>query len=198
MVDSLRELALWLLVSVGLYLALAVVTYTPYDPGWSHSNYQGVLIQNAGGWLGAWCADVLVNLFGYLALLLPLTLIWHAVMVLYYGNDTDLERLRFLPVRWLGFSVTLGSGAILLDLYVRAQIIPMPSGPGGVLGQYLAPLALALLTPLGGVLLTIVAFVIGFTLLSNISWLKTMEAIGRFILGFLSLPFLPIIRFLRK
>src|SRR5260221_7393756 len=54
----------WLLVvaAVGV-LALVLVTYHKTDAGWSFSG-AGMPIQNKGGVVGAWIADVLLYLFG--------------------------------------------------------------------------------------------------------------------------------------
>ncbi|TDJ70900.1 MAG: cell division protein FtsK, partial [Proteobacteria bacterium] len=67
----LREAGLYVLGAIALYLLIALWTYHPSDPSWSHSGSSSRII-NAGGQAGAWIADLLFNLFGYAAYLFPL------------------------------------------------------------------------------------------------------------------------------
>lgn len=50
------------LVSFGIYLFLATVTYTPFDPGWMHISSDTQQVSNASGVAGAWISDLL---FGF-------------------------------------------------------------------------------------------------------------------------------------
>lgn len=59
----LRESSWLLLVGAALYLLLIFISYDRADPGWSHSGYVDSL-QNTGGYIGAWLADLLLFLFG--------------------------------------------------------------------------------------------------------------------------------------
>ena len=54
----------WLLVVAAVgFLALILLTYHKTDAGWSFSG-AGAPIQNKGGVVGAWVADILLYLFG--------------------------------------------------------------------------------------------------------------------------------------
>ncbi|MBT3410655.1 MAG: hypothetical protein HN430_08170, partial [Halieaceae bacterium] len=66
----LREGAFIGVSAVCLYMLLALITYTPQDPGWSASGSGGE-IANLGGPTGAWLADVFFSLVGYAAYLFP-------------------------------------------------------------------------------------------------------------------------------
>ena len=46
----------------GIYMFLATVTYTPFDPGWMHISSDTQQVSNASGIAGAWIADLL---FGF-------------------------------------------------------------------------------------------------------------------------------------
>jgi len=71
----LRDIAMILIAPLLLYLLVCLATYSPDDPGWSTAA-GGVTapLSNAGGPVGAWIADVLLYLTGYVAYLLPLVL----------------------------------------------------------------------------------------------------------------------------
>jgi S-DNA-T family DNA segregation ATPase FtsK/SpoIIIE len=62
----LRESWWFILVVLVIYLVLVLSTYSPFDPGWSHSATRPE-IHNRGGAVGAWIADVLLYLFGFSA-----------------------------------------------------------------------------------------------------------------------------------
>ena len=83
-----RDLALIAVAPLLLFLLACLVTYSPADPGWSHSGSITAPIQNACGRVGAWIADVLLMLTGYVAFLLPLVLGAIAWIAL-FGMDTD-------------------------------------------------------------------------------------------------------------
>ena len=56
---------------LSLYLIIALASFDVHDPGWS-SLGSGRSIHNLGGRAGAWSADVLMSLFGYLSYLFPI------------------------------------------------------------------------------------------------------------------------------
>ena len=64
-------------VALAAYLLLAIGTYSVGDPGWS-STGNGAGISNSAGSAGAWIADVLLSLFGYVAYLFPVLLGYRA------------------------------------------------------------------------------------------------------------------------
>ena len=70
-----RDLALIAIAPLLLYLLASLFTFSPTDPGWSKAGSLTAPIHNMGGQVGAWLADVLLYLFGYVAFLLPLVLL---------------------------------------------------------------------------------------------------------------------------
>mgnify|MGYP001817197445 FL=1 len=77
----LREGAFIGVSAACLYILLALMTYSPRDPGWSATG-TGSGIANLGGITGAWMADVFFSLVGYAAYLFPLMLAYRAVVIL--------------------------------------------------------------------------------------------------------------------
>ena len=57
----------WLLASLlcGVFLLVALYTFSAVDPGWSHAAGELETVRNSGGVFGAWFADVILNLLGY-------------------------------------------------------------------------------------------------------------------------------------
>ena len=107
----LREIALWGTASVALILLVALFSYSPDDPGWSSSGNGGA-VQNLIGPTGAWLADVLLSLAGYVAYALPVT---HGIRllqdVMLRGGTDELWQFAALAVIAL---VTLALAWILL------------------------------------------------------------------------------------
>ncbi|HEY0332201.1 MAG TPA: DNA translocase FtsK 4TM domain-containing protein, partial [Stenotrophomonas sp.] len=69
-----RDLALIAIAPLLLYLLASLFTYSAADPGWSQTGSVVAPVHNMGGQAGAWIADVLLQLFGYVAFVLPLIL----------------------------------------------------------------------------------------------------------------------------
>ena len=61
-----REAMLIFTSAVALFLLLALSTYHPGDPGWSHTGPSGPVVNEAGV-VGAWLADVFLYAFGIMA-----------------------------------------------------------------------------------------------------------------------------------
>ena len=163
------------LITLSLYLMLALVTYDAADPGWTHaaSNQQ---IANAGGVAGAWCADILLSLFGFLAYLFPL-------LVGFWALKTLRERYAHLATSWamltlrsIGFALILLAGTGLFSMHVDATL-PLPQDTGGILGQLIGQLALDTLSELGGTLVLLALFMVGATLFTDLSWIALGEGL---------------------
>ena len=181
----LKEGALIALGALCVYLWMALLTYHPGDPGWTHtSNVQQV--QNAAGRAGAWFADVLFMALGYFAYLFPLLL----------GIKTwQVFRARHQPWTWNGwlFSWRL-IGLVFLILsgsalaYIHFQFANhLPASAGGALGESLGQLAEAALNVQGSTLLLLAFFLFGLTVFTDLSWFKVMDLTGKITLDLLEL-----------
>ena len=130
------------LIALALFFLTALVTYNPLDPGWSYTGPRNG-IDNAAGVVGAWIADVLFSLFGYLAYLLPVMIAYSGWLVMRgarsgasNASDDDID-YRVLGLRWSGFFVTLASGCALTSLHFVIPADALPIDGGGILGQWL-------------------------------------------------------------
>ena len=92
------------LTAFGAYLLIAMLTYTPYDPGWSHLSSDTLQVTNASGVAGAWIADLMYGFLGRASLLVPVMVLLEAVntprgILLapagYVVNDSFVERLIY-------------------------------------------------------------------------------------------------------
>jgi len=176
----LREAVFIVLAAVAVYLLMSLWTYNASDPSWSHRGPSHGAT-NLGGHIGAWLSDVLYNLFGYVAYLLP-------VMIATAGWRVYLHRNDEQPVGWKhkafvtgGFMLALFGACGLASLHFRSGT---PFSAGGWFGNGVGFGLAAGLSFTGATIFLLALFLAGVTLFSGLSWLKLMDAIGH--LGFIS------------
>jgi DNA segregation ATPase FtsK/SpoIIIE, S-DNA-T family len=185
----LKEGILIILVAVALVILIALLSYDPADPGWSHTGGSGH-ISNKGGLVGAWLADVLLYLFGYSAYLLPF-MIASMGWLLYQDHLAQGRRglLRFdyfhLFTRITGFLLIITMGCGLAWIHLEGGM-DLPHRAGGIVGDVVGREMIAMLGLLGGTLLLIGLFLTGVTLSTGLSWLWLMDTTGRYTLDLFS------------
>jgi S-DNA-T family DNA segregation ATPase FtsK/SpoIIIE len=178
--------ARWLaLATLLVYLVLILVTYSRSDPGWSVANTVPHL-QNWGGRIGAWVADLMLYIFGLSAwwwCVLLAHSIWRsyrrmAARFLITAANNEPEHHQEGLIRAIGF-VFLLSGSLGIE-YMRMYSIklPMPRAPGGVLGEMIGSAAQSSLGFTGATLVLLLLFGLGFSLFFHVSWLSAVERIG--------------------
>ncbi len=178
MTHGLREGALLILGALAIFLLVSLLSYHPADPGWSNSGAVAQ-INNAGGLIGAWLADVLLYLLGFMAYLFPV-MIGYSGWLVYRGHTpTGGIDLHVLAVRWAGFLLTVGAGCGLASLESGGADGALPAGSGGVLGKVIASGLVDVVSPVGATLFLLALFLTGVTLFTGISWLSVMDFIGR-------------------
>ncbi|KPN20419.1 cell division protein FtsK [Xanthomonas sp. Mitacek01] len=178
-----RDIALILIAPLLLYLLACLVTHSHTDPSWSSQT--GVLpseIHNVGGPVGAWIADVLLQLFGFMAYPLPLILGAIAWIAL-FGMDRDGDgRADFGPaLRLAGIVGFLVTGAGLLALRFP-NLLNYPAGGGGILGRLVGNTLKAAFGAFGGNLLLLALFLVSVTLATGLSWFAVMDRIGAWVM----------------
>ena len=177
----LREGGFLLLLAVSGYFVLSLVTFSPEDPGWSFVGERRHAA-NGGGPAGAWFSSVLYSLFGWLAYLFPVVILWSG-WLLFRDRGEEKERdYRLLVVRWIGFFITLVAGTGLAAMHLPPDTT-LPAGPGGILGQAVQQALVEVVSFAGGSLFLLTLFLVGFTLFSGLSWVALMEGIGGLVLG---------------
>ena len=180
-VRLLREAALYLLAAVGVYLLLSLWTYSANDPSWSHRGPSSVAA-NLGGRVGAWLADVLFALFGFVAYLFPIMIAIGGWRIYRHRNDPEPRSAKH-QILMFGAQLLAFIGACGLAS-LHYQVLDKPFSAGGWIGSEVgAGFALAFGFT-GGTLLLLVSFFAGVTLFTGISWLRLMDDTGRLSLLF--------------
>lgn len=177
----LKEGLLILLAAFCVFLWMILLTYSNADPGFSRSVGVAVQIENAGGRVGAWLADVLFSVLGYFAWLLPFFLMLKVFILFKARYETLVWRPALILVRFLGLLVLLGSGAALAQLHF---VRPANAADNfNILGDVLAGPVQDLLNVQGATVFLLALFLLGVTVFTNLSWFRLMEVVGEFTLN---------------
>ncbi|PKM10599.1 MAG: cell division protein FtsK [Gammaproteobacteria bacterium HGW-Gammaproteobacteria-3] len=179
---GLREVALLGLSACALFFLISLVTFSNEDAGWTHSG-TGQDVTNAGGMAGAWLADFSLSMLGLMAYLLPVMMAWQGYLFYKQPEQTEGRLNRLL--RWLGLLATLVSGSTLFYLHLLRIRLELPGGTGGILGQETGDALLIILGNSGATLILLAILLAGVTLFTGMSWLKTMDYIGKYTLALL-------------
>ncbi|MEX2468916.1 MAG: DNA translocase FtsK 4TM domain-containing protein [Pseudohongiellaceae bacterium] len=176
----LREGALIVYFLLALFLLIALGSYAPNDPGFTTTG-SGAPVENAVGVYGAWVADILLHLLGYLAYGFPAFLLYKIYTSF---RESALEK----PFSWtlfglktLGFILLMISACGLATLHfeIAPEVTYMA---GGVIGSLVVDLCVPVLATLGSTLLLLAVFLFGLTITATISWLRVVDTLGEWTL----------------
>ncbi|WP_072821624.1 DNA translocase FtsK [Modicisalibacter ilicicola] len=174
---STREGVVILLLAACVFLLLALFSYTPQDPGWSHSGPEQD-VANWMGQIGAWLSDVLYSLFGASALWWP-GMLGFAAWRLMMQREIRLEwDATAMAVRAGGFILLLLATTSLGALHFYNPASELPYSAGGILGEGLRDALVPLVGLRGTTLLSLASFLCGFPLFTGLSWLTVMDEVG--------------------
>lgn len=170
--------ALWLLLLlVGLFLAVILMTYHPQDPSWFYMSSDGSVIENAGGKVGAVLSDVLLNLFGFSAwwlVVLTLFTIW----LTYQQIDAEEKERPFLAFNMVGFGLLLAASSALEAGHIVSLPASLPDAAGGIIGVSVDGGLRRLFGYAGSAMVLLLLFSVGFSLFTGWSWIMMTEKFG--------------------
>ena len=178
----LREGLLIATVAVFIYLSMALFSFNPNDPGWSFTG-KDITVTNLGGVSGAWIADVLLYLFGYLAYVFPVMLAYQAMKIFRERDDISPFNWPMFLFRLTGLVLTVAAGAGLASMHFYGDGVSLREGSGGVLGIELMHLLVPVLSYVGATLVLLATFLFGVTAFTDLSWLAVMDGTGRLALA---------------
>ena len=164
-------------VALAAYLLLAIGTYSVGDPGWS-STGNGAGISNSAGSTGAWIADVLLSLFGYVSYLFPVLLGFRAWALVRDRQSPFVFDWLLVSIRSVGFVLVVLAGTGLLAIKGSATTL-LPFGIGGMLGETLAQVCQRAFGLPGSQLLLVALLLFGVTIFTDLSWARLLETTGR-------------------
>jgi S-DNA-T family DNA segregation ATPase FtsK/SpoIIIE len=126
---------------------------------------------------GAWLADFSLSFFGLCAYLFPVIIFWQGY--LFNRNTTKSQEKLFMVLTWVGSIAAIVASTALLHLYVLRISIELPRSTGGIVGEEIGDAALISLGNSGATLFFLVLLVAGITMITDLSWVKLMDMIGK-------------------
>ncbi|MBA3537586.1 MAG: DNA translocase FtsK 4TM domain-containing protein [Tatlockia sp.] len=161
-----------------LFILLSLCTYELSDPSWTHVSKANTEIANAGGQVGAYIADALYFVFGYLAFLLPICVAYVAWFIVKDHRTLQIVNRAAMFLRGSGLVFLMIGGCGLLSLEPQIQAIDIYHSAGGVLGSFVSDGFEYAMSIKGATLLLLAIFLAGVTLLTGLSWVHATEKLG--------------------
>jgi len=177
LINLLREAALYVFGAIALYLLLALWSYTPADHGLSHQ-VPAKAVSNIGGPFGAWLADILLSLAGYLAYLVPVMVAYGGWNVFLHRHDPVHPDIRHKLITGSGGLIALLGGCGLATLHFASATAARPFTSGGVIGDIVGSGLVSAFSFVGATIFLLGLFLAGVTLFTGMSWLRLMDGIG--------------------
>ena len=172
----LRE-ARWLaLVAAAVYLLVILATYHQGDPGWSRST--GESPHNAGGYVGAAFADVMLSAFGLSAYWFVASFLIAVIWGYRRIEGTQQADWRAFAAAVAGFGILLAASAAIESVRLHSLNVSLPQGAGGIVGDVVGTFATTVLGFTGGTLLLFTLAALGLSLFTGISWVAVAELTG--------------------
>lgn len=172
-----REAWWWVLVLIGLYLAVILGSYHVQDPSWFYMSSTHDTIQNAGGKVGAVLSDILLNLFGLSAWWLVVLAFFTILLMYQQIEEKDRER-PFLLLNMVGFGLLLIASSTLEAGHIISLPADLPDAAGGIIGQAVDSVLRAMFGYAGSTMVLLLLFAIGFSLFTGWSWIMMTERLG--------------------
>ena len=169
-----REGAVIALTALCIYLGMALVTFSPADPGWASIGHE-TAVQNHAGRSGAWLASLLRDFFGDVAYLFPVMVAGYALMLIRIRNKPIDPHIPLFLVRFGGFLLILLSATSLLSLY---SVFGLGVSSGGVLGAAASESMVRFFNLPATTLLLIAIFLFALTVSTGLSWFWLMDRVG--------------------
>ncbi|QDX30269.1 DNA translocase FtsK 4TM domain-containing protein [Dickeya poaceiphila] len=179
----LLEAILIVVVLFAIYLAVALLSFSPSDPSWSQTAWHEP-IHNLGGGVGAWLADTLFFVFGVLAYAIPVVMVSLCWVIHHQRGQRATLDYFTLSLRLIGtlalILTSCGLAALNVDdIYYFAS--------GGVLGSLLSSSMIPRFNNIGATMILLCVWAAGLTLFTGWSWLTIAEKIGSGVMACLTL-----------
>jgi len=177
----IREASWFTLLFIGLYITLALVSYSGSDPSFSHSIDVGENINNLAGITGAYFSDFFLNIFGLSAWWLVFLSIYSIFLIYPRIENENYQIKHLLIIHYLGFFLLLLSSSTFEAGYMIDFAVLLPSEQGGIIGNIIYQFLAQAMGYIGTLVFLVISFAIGFSLFTGWSWITISESIGNFI-----------------
>lgn len=174
--QRLREGLFLICIALALFLLVSLGSYHPNDPGWSGTG-ENHRIANAGGWVGAWVADIFLSLFGWVAYLFPILVVLSCWLSWAQSDEqapTVTREWLYKSAGWILFTLSI---CALVGFYCH-QTAHLPTTSGGIVGDLVGHGLALLFNETGSTIFFVAMMLCGITFVTGLSWLRLMETLG--------------------
>ena len=180
----IREASWLTLLFLGVYITLALSTFSVNDPAWTHSGGNEV-IQNLAGVVGAYFSDLMLSIFGLSAWWLVFLSVYSIFLIYPRIEDEGYNKKHLLIVHYLGFLLLIFSSSAFEAGYIVKINASFPTEQGGMVGHLTNQFIVQTFGYEGGLIFLLFSFAIGFSLFTGWSWIVISESLGNFIFNFI-------------
>ncbi len=177
--DSIKERLRYevvgiLLVALGVFLFLSLVSYSPLDPSFfSYTTSEVKDIHNWMGIVGAHLSGLLFQGFGFPSFLIPFLLGVFAFSFIFRWE------WKYLSLKLAGWAIILLAACSLFSLWLRPiWINQQPLLPGGFMGEVFSRSLVRYFNLPGASILLVVVLILAFVLGTGISFISSMRRLG--------------------
>lgn len=171
----LQEGVFLLCVACAAFLLVSLLTYQKLDPGWSSTGL-GSKVSNWGGRVGAWLADVLLSLIGWVGYVFPLLIVLASWLALKETPGIAKKSYEWV-LKLMGWLFFVSSCCALASFYLPTAS-HLPANAGGILGDLLSHSSRQLFNRSGSTLVFTTMVLFGITLVTGLSWLAVVDRLG--------------------
>ncbi len=184
-VKNTKEISVIVFAVMAVFLLIALFSYHPADPGWSQAVSTDA-IHNHAGRVGAYLANILLYIFGYLGYLLPVILSFDGWRIFHSRAEVMTDHHWDLSLRVVGLLLALLSACALAWMHIGhgAELPHEMRGAGGILGDSFGSVVAENFGWYGSTLILLAMFLIGITLYTGLSWVWLLESTGHLALVF--------------
>jgi len=172
----IREIVAISCFTLAVFIGCCLISYNPSDPSFNTvSSLKVEEVTNWGGMVGSYLADVLFQLIGLSAFIVPITLIW---ISLKFFLLSGIKVRYFVLSSYLFFIISLAGifSLIWIEPKIRMASFSYELSGGGVVGSQLAFLSIKYLNRLGSYILFFLVGIVSLILVTNLSLLKLAQS----------------------
>ena len=161
-----NEVIFILLAMLGVVYFIALVTHLPSEDPWTGDVVLSQPVTNAAGVVGAWLSDISFAVLGYVAYVIPISILWLGYN---FHRDAAIEdkSQAIFVVRLLSYLAMLVFTTALFNQYM-----PRPGIGGGWIGEMMHEMLFKELFGNVSAVIYVGIIMVGFSIATKASWVK--------------------------
>jgi S-DNA-T family DNA segregation ATPase FtsK/SpoIIIE len=163
-----------LLVALGIFIFLSLISYSPLDPSFfSYASSRVKGIHNWMGVVGAYISSLLFQGFGFPCFLIPFVIGVFAISFIFRWE------WKYLPLKWGGWLVILISTSSLVGLWLKPLVVYQQDLlVGGFIGEIFSRNLVRYFNRPGATILLLLVLIIAFILGTGVSFISIIQGLG--------------------